>query len=56
LIRLPEELSDYVIIHELVHTIHKNHGPHFWDLLEKTAGNAKEKANQLKKFHLHDFF
>lgn len=56
LIRLPEELSDYVIIHELVHTVHKNHGPHFWDLLEKTAGNAKEKANMLRNFHLHEFF
>lgn len=56
LIRLPEELSDYVIIHELVHTVHKNHGPRFWDMLEKTAGNAKEKANQLKSFHLHEFF
>ena len=30
LIRLPRELMDYVILHELVHTRHRHHGPDFW--------------------------
>lgn len=52
LVCLPDELSDYIILHELAHTVHKNHGPHFWELLDKISGNAKEKANQLKGFRL----
>lgn len=33
IMRLPEHLSDYVMCHELSHTVHKNHGPQFWELL-----------------------
>lgn len=35
LIRLPEILSDYVILHEMTHLVHLNHSPLFHDLLEK---------------------
>ena len=50
LICLPDILSDYVILHELVHTKHKNHGSDFWKLLEKVADNAKFKSKELKRF------
>jgi hypothetical protein len=50
LICIPDILSDYVILHELVHTKHKNHGPDFWNLLEKVANNAKFKSKELKRF------
>ena len=50
LVRIPDELSDYVIIHELVHTIHKNHGPKFWALLDSISGEAKQKSVDLKQF------
>lgn len=43
LMRLPEHLIDYVILHELAHTIHKNHGPGFWKFLN-TLTNGKAIA------------
>jgi predicted metal-dependent hydrolase len=52
LVRLPEDLCDYIILHELVHTIHKNHGKNFWAGLDKLVGNAKLKAVELRKFRL----
>ena len=33
--RIPDELIDYVILHELAHTIVKNHSKEFWEILEK---------------------
>lgn len=35
LMRLPENLRDYIIVHELTHTIHKHHQNAFWNHLEK---------------------
>ncbi|MDO4271779.1 MAG: M48 family metallopeptidase, partial [Candidatus Saccharibacteria bacterium] len=48
LMKLPEQLSDYVILHELAHTKHMNHGAEFWAELESTYPNAKQARNQLK--------
>ena len=47
LARLPVELRDYVILHELVHTRVKNHRPRFWSELEKYLKNAKEYRSRL---------
>ncbi len=41
LIRLPADLMDYVILHELVHTRIKNHSKAFWDQLNELVGDAK---------------
>jgi len=35
LMRLPAELRDYIILHELTHTVHKHHQKAFWNYLEK---------------------
>lgn len=35
LMRLPERLIDYIILHELTHTVHKHHQKAFWNHLEK---------------------
>lgn len=55
LMRLPEHLSDYVILHELVHTIHKNHGKHFWQKLDQISGNAKKYAQEMKNYYTQVF-
>lgn len=52
LIRLPNHLIDYVIIHELCHTVEKNHGPQFWKLMDSILGNAKKISKELKQFSI----
>ncbi len=50
---LPEELQDYILLHELVHTRVKNHSGKFWAELDKyTEGKAKELAKKLKKYNM----
>ena len=41
MIFLPNELINYVILHELVHTKIKNHSQEFWIELEKICKNPK---------------
>lgn len=53
LILLPENLIDYVILHELCHTIEANHSPAFWQLLDKyTNGQAKSLRKELRNYLL----
>ena len=50
LMMLPDHLIDYVLLHELAHTRHKNHGPAFWEELQRTTGNAKGMDRELNKY------
>lgn len=53
LMRLPRHLKDYIILHELVHTVHKNHGKQYWQLLDKvTGGNAKKLDKAMNHYRL----
>ena len=52
LLHLPDDLIDYVLLHELTHTRVKAHSPSFWDELEKVCPSAKEKRRLLKT---HDY-
>jgi len=47
---LPEQLMDYVVFHELVHTKIKNHSPRFWAELAKYIENPKQVAKELRKY------
>lgn len=55
LMRIPEHLADYVIMHELVHTVVKNHGEKFWLLLEQVYPNAKKADREMKKYRTQAF-
>jgi Predicted metal-dependent hydrolase len=50
LMNLPEQLIDYVLIHELVHTKHMNHSAEFWREVEKHDHNYKRHRKALKMF------
>lgn len=52
LIRLPDELIDYVILHELAHTRVKNHSKAFWIGLDKFVGDPKKMHSRLKEYGL----
>ena len=49
LIMAPLKVIDYVIIHELVHTTHKNHSANFWSAVEEIMPNYKEAKHWLKE-------
>lgn len=53
LMRLPESLSDMVILHELCHTKIKNHSSEFWELLAKHCPNLEEKKKEIKKYSIN---
>jgi hypothetical protein len=45
---LPEELQDYVVVHELCHLKELNHSPRFWRLMEQYLPNAKSLRRALR--------
>ena len=52
LVTLPEELRDYVILHELCHLKYLNHGKDFHALLEKVCPGHRELAKELKQYRI----
>ena len=49
LMKLPFELIDYIIIHELTHSKQMNHSKVFWSLVESVDPNYKLRRRELKK-------
>ncbi|HLC68982.1 MAG TPA: M48 family metallopeptidase [Candidatus Bilamarchaeaceae archaeon] len=52
LLFLPEELLEYVIVHELAHTKIRNHSKHFWNLVEKAMPDYRQRKKELRKYLL----
>ena len=50
LLHLPENLIDYILLHELVHTRVKNHSKDFWNELETVVPNARTIDKQLREY------
>lgn len=45
----PEEVRDYVVVHELCHRKELNHSPAFWSLVECVLPGYKEQYHWLKE-------
>jgi predicted metal-dependent hydrolase len=52
LARLPADLMEYVILHELVHTRVKDHGRVFRRELDRLIGDSRGHEKRLKGYHL----
>lgn len=52
IIRLPRHLQDYIILHELNHTIHKHHQKLFWDHLEHILPWAKKMDREIRQWKI----
>jgi predicted metal-dependent hydrolase len=46
---LPDELRDLILVHELVHTRIKNHGPDFWRELKSIYPDARKLDRQVNR-------
>jgi len=50
LIMAPIEVIDYVVVHELSHTIHHNHSKAFWKKVEELYPQFRDAKDYLSKF------
>lgn len=51
LMKLPDEIIDYVILHELCHTVEKNHSASFWKLVGKVCPDYAKLRARLRKYN-----
>ena len=53
LMTLPEHLRDYVILHELCHTVHHDRSPRCHALVDRlTGGRERELAAELRRYSI----
>ncbi len=45
----PDAAVDYVVVHELAHIVHKNHGPRFWALVEQYMPDYRARRALLRE-------
>lgn len=49
LMEYPDEAIDYVVVHELAHIVHKNHGREFYALVESVLPDYKQRKKLLER-------
>ena len=49
LMRYPEEAIEYVVVHELAHLVHRNHGKDFYALVASVMPDYKKRDALLKQ-------
>ena len=49
LMQYPEEAIEYVVVHELAHMVHRNHGPEFHALVAQILPDHKQRRALLKE-------
>lgn len=49
LVKVPEDVRDYVIVHELCHRMEMNHSKKFWKLVENVLPDYRERRKWLKE-------
>jgi predicted metal-dependent hydrolase len=52
IIRAPRQCIDYVLVHELCHLEHKNHGAAFWNLLDRMMPDHEKRKAKLERILL----
>ena len=50
LARCPEQLRDYVALHELVHFLHHDHGPGFYARMDELMPDWRRRRRALKRY------
>lgn len=49
IVLIPEDLADYIVIHELAHLKELNHSPRFWGHVQQILPDYKKKILQLRR-------
>jgi predicted metal-dependent hydrolase len=52
IIMAPDQVIDYIVVHEISHLIHRNHSPIFYKLVESIMPDYKKRRKWLKDFGL----
>lgn len=55
LIKAPKSCIEYVVVHELCHTLEANHGPKFYSLLSSYLPGWEERKNRLENYGIASY-
>ncbi len=53
LMLVPEELQDYVVVHELAHRREMNHSPRFWKIVEEQLPDYAARRKRLREYEAY---
>lgn len=56
LLLLPGHLVEYVLLHELCHTVEHNHSNRFWALLQQVAPDSERLKKELSRYSIRHLF